>query len=1006
MARTDPPIKLKRSVLRRVVSSKLDSLRRGDFYVSKHLGPECYDPIVAEAKAFLDSPQYQSLAAASTNHAAAPQDVPPPPSLSEDYDTFIGIIAASILIDASMRGENAGESDPRFIKKKKKLLTKTLKGIKFIDFTSQIWRYDCLKRGINLPPEEESEEDTSESESSDSDDQDNTSVTSHTASDGFSTSASSKKHHHGSSSSSARKKHKKEKKRLKRERKQKRKEERRRRKEERRRKKEDKKKKKRKREEWEEESIGEKEEEQEEDEEIAQEENDEPAEDDSESMYEIEHATKEEFDAFREEILSKIPNKVKNRFREGGFSRWGKDWLPVLEIGPFDVEPGPVRSMWMEMFQNTRQNGREMTRLVFWYGVRYEDRGQAYSFVPSNKLISFEEGEEAGHCNIPKKIRAKLDKKLKLTKTEEQIERGLRELQEDMKKSKNDRIQWMMNFQEDYELAESMEPEEEPEPEVEEASPLDDASVEVKVKRKPGRPKKSESQKKSEADPDKPVKRKPGRPKKSETADADAPVKRKPGRPKKSEAEKAKTKKAKSNTAKKFDIIDEDDDFALEDSDDDEDKDYHEGSSDDSSVNDSDDADDELSNAGQRKRKAAGDLKKPNKRSKSNLTEEEEKEERRRKAAEYREKKRREKAEALGLDYVPGRKKSKKKMFQEEQARFTECEDIFLPFISDLEKAKGEHNVKSVVATINKIIQNVETLTPPFLRTYPLGMLVREVRKAFEGSDPEVKEHCKRLTNEMKRVYNQKDKNTPDDFVPKTRASKEASTGKSDNSRKAHFNDVSMTDAVKTEDTSEHPTIRNHTDATTFDQSLRTSEIVTTDPVKTDPVKSEPTKPPKKTFSIKGMFEKPKPIPKPKVAPAIIVSGPVSPKPKALPEWVTGPALKGEDEFHESLAKERNLALEFLNDAASTIPSNKIDPMSISQSLELAIFAETKLRGRDWNQYWEKVHDVVAMISPGKNQPNAIALGIARGDYLDPSQLLTLSRREIHSLNQQRAKSI
>ena len=26
--------------------------------------------------------------------------------------------------------------------------------------------------------------------------------------------------------------------------------------------------------------------------------------------------------------------------------------MPVLEIGPFDVEPGPVRSMWMEMFHN------------------------------------------------------------------------------------------------------------------------------------------------------------------------------------------------------------------------------------------------------------------------------------------------------------------------------------------------------------------------------------------------------------------------------------------------------------------------------------------------------------------------------------------------------------------------------------------------------------------------------------------------------------------------------
>ena len=75
-----------------------------------------------------------------------------------------------------------------------------------------------------------------------------------------------------------------------------------------------------------------------------------------ESFSEIEHTTKEEFEAFKEKILAKIPNEIKNRFREGGFSRWGKDWLPVLEIGPFDVEPGPVRSMWMDMFHNVRIN--------------------------------------------------------------------------------------------------------------------------------------------------------------------------------------------------------------------------------------------------------------------------------------------------------------------------------------------------------------------------------------------------------------------------------------------------------------------------------------------------------------------------------------------------------------------------------------------------------------------------------------------------------------------------
>lgn len=63
-------------------------------------------------------------------------------------------------------------------------------------------------------------------------------------------------------------------------------------------------------------------------------------------------ATKEEFEQYRAEVLSRVPKSVKSRFREGGFSRWGKDWLPILELGPFDVEPGPVRDMWFDMFNN------------------------------------------------------------------------------------------------------------------------------------------------------------------------------------------------------------------------------------------------------------------------------------------------------------------------------------------------------------------------------------------------------------------------------------------------------------------------------------------------------------------------------------------------------------------------------------------------------------------------------------------------------------------------------
>jgi len=36
-------------------------------------------------------------------------------------------------------------------------------------------------------------------------------------------------------------------------------------------------------------------------------------------------------------------------FRNIGFCRWGKDWLPIIQLGPMDVEPGSVRDMWYDM---------------------------------------------------------------------------------------------------------------------------------------------------------------------------------------------------------------------------------------------------------------------------------------------------------------------------------------------------------------------------------------------------------------------------------------------------------------------------------------------------------------------------------------------------------------------------------------------------------------------------------------------------------------------------------
>mmetsp|Transcript_2026 Transcript_2026/g.3864 ORF Transcript_2026/g.3864 Transcript_2026/m.3864 type:complete len:382 (+) Transcript_2026:1-1146(+) len=63
-------------------------------------------------------------------------------------------------------------------------------------------------------------------------------------------------------------------------------------------------------------------------------------------------------------------------------------------------------------------------------------------------------------------------------------------------------------------------------------------------------------------------------------------------------------------------------------------------------------------------------------------------------------------------------------------------------------------------------MESVDLLTPSFVREYQIGQLVKRVKKSFEVTHPEVKSHCKRLSAEMKRVYNEKERKVPDGFEP------------------------------------------------------------------------------------------------------------------------------------------------------------------------------------------------------------------------------------------------
>lgn len=98
----------------------------------------------------------------------------------------------------------------------------------------------------------------------------------------------------------------------------------------------------------------------------------------------------------------------------------------------------------------------KMKRLVYWYGVSHEDRGQAdYAFVNESQLVQYEVGKKKGHGMLPNRILKKIESGQALTKKENLLKRGLAELEEDMRREKPDRALWTMHFKTDHDIQSS-----------------------------------------------------------------------------------------------------------------------------------------------------------------------------------------------------------------------------------------------------------------------------------------------------------------------------------------------------------------------------------------------------------------------------------------------------------------------------------------------------------------------------------------------------------------------
>lgn len=62
---------------------------------------------------------------------------------------------------------------------------------------------------------------------------------------------------------------------------------------------------------------------------------------------------KKEFEEEKTQILAELPEEYKNMWGQVGYSKWNKNWLPCLIVGPFEV-PGnsDMRRQWMAMWEH------------------------------------------------------------------------------------------------------------------------------------------------------------------------------------------------------------------------------------------------------------------------------------------------------------------------------------------------------------------------------------------------------------------------------------------------------------------------------------------------------------------------------------------------------------------------------------------------------------------------------------------------------------------------------
>jgi hypothetical protein len=340
--------------------------------------------------------------------------------------------------------------------------------------------------------------------------------------------------------------------------------------------------------------------------------------------------------------------------------------------------------------------------------------------------------------------------------------------------------------------------------------------------------------------------------------------------------------------------------------------------------------------------------------------------------------------------------RKKEKDIKKHQKEFASCEADHLDNVEAWKVAIQAEDADKVSDILGGFLTKVEAIPASFIEGYQLPALMKSSKALLKKTETKGLDSYHEVWKRMKTTYEEGKKNIPIGFKPIKRKPTNVPVTKHENPKDKKVvvtapREKTPASAIKNEklqDTQdppasqEVPKIPRRSISSIDDVSSQTAK---SDPKATNPVRASLPKPDRKTFTLSSLMRSKDAVAQDASVPAhSSVRTSALTKAKLSPSWIIGSCA-----LEVPVDSDRSLAFDFLREMATHFPPGKISVETFALSLEAAIFQWASSNDNWQDDYWEKVHCLVAAIA-GKRGPGSLMKFVLEGHFTAPKELVLL----------------